>query len=324
MPTILLTAKRLQSKSNHDKKHQNKNFVSSFLPSPPLRLLPPPFIPDKWLNLICSFDTSHLGLSELWHKSVLVWNGFLSKNWKKNIIKCSSVNSPSTAWRSNLSCLPSSFTAVPCLHSLIIPSHLRAPSSLLHSFCFTPPSIWACPSPSADSPLPPSSKCPIYKVGGNSEETVQCERYSRGSASHTPNSNATPSAALARSHISAVAVPLMADVTTQREEKNKQKKPHPIPPISPLTPHHHPPLYSTSALSEYHISPVQSSEQVFFHSQPRINPSILSFPPGFISCTPSSPLVTELAVDEREEFSLLFRFCKQALVLLWQRVRVDW
>lgn len=223
MPTILLTAKRLQSKSNHDKKHQNKNFVSSFLPSPPLRLLPPPFIPDKWLNLICSFDTSHLGLSELWHKSVLVWNGFLSKNWKKNIIKCSSVNSPSTAWRSNLSCLPSSFTAVPCLHSLIIPSHLRAPSSLLHSFCFTPPSIWACPSPSADSPLPPSSKCPIYKVGGNSEETVQCERYSRGSASHTPNSNATPSAALARSHISAVAVPLMADVTTQREEKNKQK-----------------------------------------------------------------------------------------------------
>lgn len=223
MPTILLTAKRLQSKSNRDKKHQNKNFVSSFLPSPPLRLLPPPFIPDKWLNLICSFDTSHLGLSELWHKSVLVWNGFLSKNWKKNIIKCSSVNSLSTAWRSNLSCLPSSFTAVPCLHSPIIPSHLRAPSSLLHSFCFTPPSIWACPSPSADSPLPPSSKCPIYKVGGNSEETVQCERYSRGSASHTPNSNATPSAALARSHISAVAVPLMADVTTQREEKNKQK-----------------------------------------------------------------------------------------------------
>lgn len=228
---------------------------SSFLPSPPLRLLPPPFIPDKWLNLICSFDTSHLGLSELWHKSVLVWNGFLSKNWKKNIIKCSSVNSPSTAWRSNLSWLPSSFTAVPCLHSPIIPSHLRAPSSLLHSFCFTPPSIWACPSPSADSPLPPSSKCPIYKVGGNSEETVQCERYSRGSASHTPNSNATPSAALARSHISAVAVPLMADVTTQREEKTNTPS---LPFLLLLLIIIIPPLYSTSALSEYHISPVQS------------------------------------------------------------------
>jgi len=50
---------------------------------------------------------------------------------------------------------------------------------------------------------------------------------------------------------------------------------------------------------------------------PHLNPSISHFfslsSPAFISCTAPCPLVTELAGDEREEFSILFFFCREAL-----------
>lgn len=106
--------------------------------------------------------------------------------------------------------------------------------------------------------------------------------------------------------------PPMADVRTQREEKHQPN----LPP-SPLSPSHgisFPPSSSYQHIAQFSPFPTAYTALVFPHLNldltlllPISSSSSLSSS-AFISCATPGPLVTELAADEREEFSPPF-FC---------------
>lgn len=242
--------------------------------------------------------------------------------------KCSSENPPITSRRSQRQAISSSqFLLVRFLYSRtllchIIPLYLRVLSSFSRSLGFDPPPISAFASFLLTHPFYPSSRSlsPSRLWGNWYREDVLCEWYSRGSASRITNSNAMPSAALAHNVSMALLWPPLQWQTHTRRGGGKTPTKPPPSPISPS----HGISFSSSIL-------LQSSEHFFSTKHqatplplptahttlpsPRFKPLYLtSFSPppvlptlpfiAFISRSPPRPLVTELAGDEREEFSV--------------------
>lgn len=146
---------------------------------------------------------------------------------------------------------------------------------------------------------------------------VQCERYSGGSASRTHDSNASPSAALAHNTSTALSVPPIADFHAHREEKKKHTE-H-TSPIPLLTLPRH--LYLFSILRQLHMTlslcskhlpgPLLAAYTKLLSHHPNLNltfPYPISFYSYCILRATRRPLVTGLAADEREEFSVRYGF----------------
>lgn len=102
---------------------------------------------------------------------------------------------------------------------------------------------------------------------------------------------------------------------TGRKNTN-QTSPHPPshPPMASLS-LLHPPTSTFYFFSPKHLaSPFPLPTATLLSPHLNLNLTFLH-PTAFISCATPRPLVTELAGDEREEFSVRFSFCKRALLI---------
>lgn len=145
---------------------------------------------------------------------------------------------------------------------------------------------------------------------------VQCERYSGGSASRTHDSNASPSAALAHNASTALSIPPIADFHAHREERKKHRTHLPHPPSHPSTAslsvlHPQTTTHDSLSLSSHLPGPLPAAYTKLLSHHPNLNltfPYPISFYSYCILCATRRPLVTGLAGDEREEFSVRFGF----------------
>lgn len=165
--------------------------------------------------------------------------------------------------------------------------------------------IWRNPSSFVGSPFTPLSKSYILKLWSEAvcrfgiDWTVQCQWYSRGSA--------ICSSGTQHSHGSALAIPPMAGVHAQREERKKPNQTFSHPPSNP---HMAPLLFVLplpaveSSYSQLLIQPIflHILTPISFFFSPSPPSSLSSF--AFISCTSAYPVWLSWQEMKRRSFLL--------------------